>query len=235
MKKVTLGIDFGSLSARAVLACVEDGQILAQHETAYPHGVMTEVLPDGTKLGEGFFLQHPADYVYALEKSVRGVMEKAQIGKDGVIAMAIDFTGCTALPLGRDGKPLCEKFPSHPYAYVNMWKQRNTQREAGEIEALVREKEPELLQGFGGHVAPEMMHCKLLKTSQEDPEVFAQTDLYMEASDYMLLLLTGEPEFADLFEQALYNAYLGAVNFNGNLNTVTLARYPDAVIRALPF
>jgi len=50
-----------------------------------------------------------------------------------------------------------------------------------------------------------------------------------------LLLLTGEPEFADLFEQALYNAYLGAVNYNGNLNPAILERYPNAVVRALPF
>ncbi|MBR5232167.1 MAG: ribulokinase [Clostridia bacterium] len=192
MEKYTLGIDFGSLSARAVICRVRDGLILSQQETAYPHGVMTDVLPDGTKLGEGFFLQHPADYVFALENCVRGATEKAGVKKTEIIAMAIDFTGCTALPLDKDGRPLCDKFPSHPYAYVNMWKQRNTQREAGEIEKVISEHEPALLQGYGGHVAPEMLHCKMLKTSREDPEIFAQTDLYMEASDYMLLLLTGE-------------------------------------------
>ena len=192
MKKVTLGIDFGSLSARAVIACVEDGQILSQHETVYPHGVMTDTLPDGTKLGEGFYLQHPDDYAYALEKSVRGAVEKAQIDKDNIIAMAVDFTGCTALPLDGDFRPLCETYPSRPYAYVNMWKMRSAQREAQEIEAIIREEEPELLRGFGGHVAPEMLHCKMLKTSREDPEIFEVTDLYMEAGDYMLLLLTGK-------------------------------------------
>jgi len=192
MKKVTLGIDFGSLSARAVIACVEDGQILSQHETAYPHGVMTDTLPDGTSLTEGFFLQHPAVYVYALENSVRGAVEKAQIDKESIVAMAVDFTGCTALPLDGDFRPLCETYPSRPYAYVNMWKMRNAQREAQEIEKMIREEEPELLQGFGGHVAPEMLHCKMLKTYREDPDVFDAADLYMEAGDYLLLLLTGE-------------------------------------------
>lgn len=50
-----------------------------------------------------------------------------------------------------------------------------------------------------------------------------------------LLLLTGEAEYADLFEQSLYNAYLGAVNFRQNINYKITEKYPQAILRALPF
>jgi len=53
---------------------------------------------------------------------------------------------------------------------------------------------------------------------------------------YQLLSLTGDPKYADCFEQALYNAYLGAVNTEKILDdTIILKRNPDAVLEPLPF
>ena len=194
MDKYTLGIDYGSLSARAVICRVSDGEVIAQHEAVYPHAVMTEKLPDGTALEKGYQLQHPSDYLYALEESVRGAMQKAQLQKEEIIAMALDFTGCTILPLGRDLQPLCfdERFKSHPHAYVNMWKQRNAMQEKEEFEVLIRRHQPEILTHFGGHAAPEMLFCKVLQTIRRDPAVFEAAELFMEAHDFMLLQLTGE-------------------------------------------
>lgn len=194
MDQYTLGVDFGSLSARAVICRVRDGAVIAQHETAYPHAVMTEKLPCGTALEAGYQLQHPADYELALRESVRGAISRAQVNKDDIIAMGLDFTGCTILPLGRDLKPLCyqKKFKNHPLAYVNMWKQRNAIREKEEIEALILSHQPEILKNFGGHAAAEMLFCKVLYTIRHDPEVFQAAELFMEAHDYMVLELTGE-------------------------------------------
>ena len=194
METYTLGVDFGSLSARAVICRVRDGEVIAQHERAYPHAVMTDVLPDGTKIPAGFFLQHPLDYVLALEESVRGAMALSQLEKEQIIGLALDFTGCTILPLDESGEPLClkEEFQSHPHAYVNMWKQRNALREAAEMEEVIRQHESDLLKCFGGRVAPEMLPCKVLKTLREDPEVFAAADRFVEAHEYMLSVLTGE-------------------------------------------
>ena len=59
---------------------------------------------------------------------------------------------------------------------------------------------------------------------------------------YRLLELTGDVEFADLFEKALYNAYLGAVNVNMLINDESTAyirrRYKNgdqAIPEPLPF
>jgi len=53
---------------------------------------------------------------------------------------------------------------------------------------------------------------------------------------YQLLALTGDPKFADSYEQALYNAYLGAINTEKILDDkVILSRNPDAILEPLPF
>ncbi len=50
-----------------------------------------------------------------------------------------------------------------------------------------------------------------------------------------VLALTGDPTFADYFEQSLYNAYLGAVNTEQNVDKLVLDKFPDAVLEPLPF
>ncbi|MBQ8510269.1 MAG: glycoside hydrolase family 127 protein [Clostridia bacterium] len=53
---------------------------------------------------------------------------------------------------------------------------------------------------------------------------------------WQLLAVSGDPAFADCFEQALYNAYLGSINTERCLNTDTIkGRFPDAVLEPLPF
>ena len=63
MEKYSIGIDFGTLSARAVLVNVKNGKILSESEFIYPHGVIEESMPDGTLLPEGFSLQ-PVSYTH---------------------------------------------------------------------------------------------------------------------------------------------------------------------------
>ncbi len=81
MGTYTIGIDFGTLSARAVVADVRDGHVLAAHEFAYPHGVISGCMPDGQKLPEGWALQDPADYLLALKESVRGAVAESGVSK----------------------------------------------------------------------------------------------------------------------------------------------------------
>lgn len=52
---------------------------------------------------------------------------------------------------------------------------------------------------------------------------------------WQLLMLTGEVEFADSFERALYNAYLGSVNTEKIVDSKTIERLPGAIPVALPF
>ncbi|MDU5269386.1 MAG: ribulokinase, partial [Varibaculum cambriense] len=63
--KYVIGIDFGTLSGRAVVVRVSDGEVLASAVTEYAHGVMDTTLTagDGQALPPEFALEVPADYI----------------------------------------------------------------------------------------------------------------------------------------------------------------------------
>lgn len=107
MGKYTIGIDYGTLSGRAVLVDVATGEEIASSEFAYPHAVMDEALPSGKKLGVDWALQHPQDYLDVLYCVVPGVLKQGGVAAKDVIGVGVDFTSCTVLPVKRDGTPLC--------------------------------------------------------------------------------------------------------------------------------
>ena len=66
MPPLVVGVDFGTLSGRAVVVQVHDGAELGSAVTSYPHAVLERALPDGTPLPPEWALQVPADYVQVL-------------------------------------------------------------------------------------------------------------------------------------------------------------------------
>ena len=64
MPKYAIGVDYGTLSGRAVIVNTATGEELADYTYEYPHAVMDEKLPDGTPLGHDCALEHPQDYLH---------------------------------------------------------------------------------------------------------------------------------------------------------------------------
>ena len=194
MKRYVIGVDFGTLSARAVLVDPKDGREVVEAVSVYPHGVMDEFLPDGRKLPPQFALQHPADYLRALRETVPKVLEKA--GADGrdIAALGIDFTACTLLPVDRDGTPLCfsEAWAHEPHAWVKLWKHHAAQPEADEINRLAAERGEDWLPRYGGKLSCEWVLPKILEVLRHAPTVFEATDRFTEAGDWLSRVLTGK-------------------------------------------
>ena len=96
MGRYVIGVDFGTLSGRAVLVDAKDGKILASAIYDYPHGVMDTELPDGTPLAPDWALQHPQDYLDVLADILPKVAR--QVNPEEIVGLGIDFTCSTALP-----------------------------------------------------------------------------------------------------------------------------------------
>ena len=193
MSKYTIGIDYGTLSARALLVDVSDGHELASSVFEYPHAVMTENLPDGTPLGPDWALQHPQDYLDALFTIVPAVVKNSGVQPADIIGLGIDFTSCTMLPVDRSARPLCftEEFKNHPNAYVKLWKHHSTQQKADEIDRIAKERKEKWHANYGGKVSSEWTLPKIWELLDEDPVLYDTMYEYVEAGDWLVWLLTG--------------------------------------------
>ena len=192
-KQYTIGLDFGTRSMRALLVDLESGEELGYKEFAYPHGIMETELPDGTKLEPDWALQHPGDYLLALTEAIPALLREHGIEGENVVGIGIDFTASTVMPLNEDLVPLCllKEYQSMPHAYVKLWKHHSALYLADQITALGKDRNEPWLKRIGGKVSSEFCFPKLLQIAVEDPEIFDQTEYFMEAGDYVVYCLTG--------------------------------------------
>lgn len=194
MKKYTMGIDYGSLSGRILLADVETGEEVICTVVEYAHGVMSRVLPDGvTKLAPETALQHPQDYLDVL-MAIPEALKEAGVKKEQVIGIGVDFTSCTVLPVDEDGVPLCfyNQYTNRPHAYSKLWKHHAAQYEADRFNEVVEERKEEFIKRYGGRMSSEWVLPKAMQILHEDEEIYHAMDRFIEGGDWIVLQLTGE-------------------------------------------
>jgi L-ribulokinase len=189
-----IGVDYGTLSARALVVRAGDGAELGSAVYEYPHAVMERTLASsGAALPPQWALQDPSDYVEALRQAVPAAVRAAGIRPDEVVGIATDFTASSPLPVLADGTPLCQVpgFEDRPHAYVKLWKHHAAQRQADRINALAAERGEPWLARYGGRISSEWEFAKALQVLEEDPEVYDRMDRWVEAADWIVWQLCG--------------------------------------------
>lgn len=191
--KYTVGVDYGSLSGRAVLVNAKTGQEIASAVYEYPHAVMDARLWDGTPLGHDWALQHPQDYIDVLANTIPALLEQSGVSREDVIGIGTDFTACTVLPVKADGTPLCflPEFEHNPHAYVKLWKHHAAQDKANRLNEIAAKRGEPWLQNYGGKISSEWAIPKLWQVLDEAPEVYAAMDRWIEAADWIIWQLCG--------------------------------------------
>ncbi|WP_293695888.1 ribulokinase [uncultured Agrococcus sp.] len=203
-----IGVDFGTLSARAVVARIEDGAELGTGERAYSHGVIQEELPGGVPLGPEWALEHPNDWLDALRAAVHVALADAGIDPQEIIGLGIDTTASTPLPILADGTPLCllPEFADRPHAWPKLWKHHAAQPQADRINETARTTGQPWLARYGGLISSEWQFAKALQVFEEDREVFDRIDHWVECGDWLVQQLTGR-----LVRGVSVNGYKGIV------------------------
>ena len=191
---LVIGVDFGTLSGRAVVVRVRDGAELGTAVHEYRHGVVDRVLPaTGAPLPPDWALQVPEDYRDVLRTAVPAAIADAGVDPADVIGIGTDFTACTMVPTTADGTPLCElpEFAAQPHAYVKLWRHHAAQPQADRINALAAKRGEKWLPRYGGLISSEWEFAKGLQVLEEAPEVYAAIDRWVEAADWIVWQLTG--------------------------------------------
>jgi len=194
-----IGVDFGTLSGRAVVVDAADGRVLGSAVTAYPHAVLVDAVPADLTGGEpvplppDWALQVPEDYRAVLREAVPAAIADAGIDPADVVGIATDFTASTPLPTDAAGTPLSELpgFADRPHAYVKLWRHHAAQGQADRINAVAEQRGESWLPRYGGKISSEWEWAKALQVLEEDPEVWAATARWIEAADWIVWQLTG--------------------------------------------
>ncbi|MBL8131403.1 MAG: ribulokinase [Anaerolineae bacterium] len=190
----TLGIDFGTLSGRAVLVDTRDGREVAAAVFDYPHGVIDDVLPaTGRRLPPEWALQHPQDYLDVFTQTIPAALAQSGVDPAEVVGIAIDFTASSPMPAKADGTPLAflDHLKGEPHAYVKLWKHHASQPQADKINAVARARGESWLKRYGGKYSSEWFFSKLLQILEEAPAVYAEIDTFIESADWVIWQLTG--------------------------------------------
>ncbi|MDT0182875.1 ribulokinase [Microbacterium sp. ARD31] len=193
-----VGVDYGTLSGRAVVVRVSDGAELGTAVHPYPHAVLERALPaelagSERPLPPEWALQVPEDYREVLRVAVPAAVAAAGVDPADVIGIATDFTACTMVPTLADGTPLNEVdgLADRPHAYVKLWKHHAAQGQADRINELARVREEAWLPRYGGLISSEWEFAKGLQLFEEDPALYDRMEHWVEAADWIVWQLCG--------------------------------------------
>lgn len=190
----TVGVDYGTLSGRAVVVRIRDGAELASAVYEYPDAVIETQLPGtGQRLPADWALQNPADWTGVLANAVPQAVRASGVPVEQIVAIGTDFTACTVLPTDSAGTPLCQlpRFQTRPHAWPKLWKHHSAQLHAERITELAHQRNEPWINRYGGRISSEWEFAKALQVLEEDREVYDATARWIEAADWIIWQLCG--------------------------------------------
>jgi L-ribulokinase len=170
---IVAGVDFGTLSVRVSLVDSERG-LLESAVAEYPLHRKRE--------DPEYATQSHDDHMRALAAATREALKKAGITGDQVQAIALDTTGSSVIPVGKDLQPLGEYY---------LWCDHRAKGEAAEITEAARREGLEAIQWCGGVYSSEWGFSKLLHWLRHNPEKRAKFVSAFEHCDMVAATLCG--------------------------------------------
>jgi L-ribulokinase len=170
---IVAGVDFGTLSVRVSLVDSERG-LLESAVAEYPLHRKRE--------DPEYATQSHDDHMRALAAAMREALKKAGVTGDQVQAIALDTTGSSVIPVGKDLQPLGEYY---------LWCDHRAKGEAAEITEAARREGLEAIQWCGGVYSSEWGFSKLLHWLRHNPEKRAKFVSAFEHCDMVAATLCG--------------------------------------------
>jgi L-ribulokinase len=177
---IVAGVDFGTLSVRVTLVESQKGPI-GTASAEYPLHRRRED-PD-------FATQSHFDQMQALAKASRAVLEKTGVSGDQVVAIALDTTGSSVIPVDEHLQPLDEYY---------LWCDHRAKSEAEEITAKAHASGLEAIDWCGGVYSHEWGWAKLLHWLRHNPDKRAHFATALEHCDMVAATLSGVTSASDV-------------------------------------
>src|SRR5437762_3517283 len=206
---VVAGVDFGTLSVRVSIVDSDRG-MLASAVSEYPLHRKRE--------DPEYATQSHDDHMRALAEARRAAVKQAGISGEQVEAIALDTTGSSVIPVGKDLQPLGEYY---------LWCDHRAKGEAEEITAAAQREKLEVIEWCGGVYSSEWGFSKLLHWLRHTPEKRKDFVSAFEHCDMVAATLCGitDPKkvkrsICAMGHKWLWNAKLGGLPSDGFLTKV---------------
>ena len=173
---IAAGVDFGTLSVRVSLLDSERGR-LGTASANYPLHRKRED-PD-------FATQSHEDQMQAMVQAMRDVLQQSVVNGTDVVALALDTTGSSVIPVDAQVRPLDE--------YL-LWCDHRAHKEARQITALGHAEGLEAIDWCGGVYSHEWGFAKLLYWLRNNPEKRKRFATALEHCDMVAATLIGVTE-----------------------------------------
>ena len=170
---IVAGVDFGTLSVRVSIVDSERG-LLATALAEYPLHRKRE--------DPEYATQSHDDQMRALASATREAVKKANISGDQVLALAMDTTGSSVIPVGKNLEPLDEYY---------LWCDHRAKAEAAEITEAAHREGLQAIEWCGGVYSSEWGFSKLLHWLRHNPEKRGQFVSAFEHCDMAAATLCG--------------------------------------------
>src|SRR5512140_2084774 len=177
---VVAGVEFGTLSVRVSIVDSARGR-LGSATASYPLFRKRED-PD-------YAAQRHADHMEALVTATRQALAAASMPGENVVAIALDTTGSTVVPVGHARQPLDDH---------HLWRDHRGTREAALITQTARRLGPPAIEWYGGVYSSEWGFAKLLHWLRHNPEARSRMVSALEHCDMVAAVLCGITRVSDV-------------------------------------
>src|SRR5437762_7480233 len=170
---VVAGVDFGTLSVRVSVVDSERG-LLASALAEYPLHRKREDPEYATQSHE--------EHMHALAAATREVVRKSSVSAEQILAIALDTTGSSVVPVGKNLQPLDEYY---------LWCDHRAKAEAAEITEAAHREKLSAIDWCGGVYSSEWGFSKLLHWLRHNPAKRSELVSAFEHCDMVAATLCG--------------------------------------------